>query len=218
MNAKLFTVMLMLLLTVSAANSQELRFGVLGGINFQNLNGKDNSGDRLEYNLIVGYHAGVNTLIGIAPEIYFQPGLLFSTKGGKGELLGLSTDVKYRLSYIELPLNVLYRGQIGEGYVLLGFGPYVGYAISGKTIIGDSKRNIQFQNSIGSGDSNQDSYFRAFDAGANIFAGYEMGSGLFVQLNTQLGLLKINPENNILQNDESVVKNTGYGVSVGYRF
>ena len=37
-------------------------------------------------------------------------------------------------------------------------------------------------------------YFKAFDAGGNIFAGYEMASGIFFQLNTQFGMLKINPE------------------------
>jgi hypothetical protein len=216
MNAKLVTVIMLLMLSVSTAKSQELRFGALAGINFQNLNGKYVSGDRLESSLILGYHAGVNALIGIAPEIYFQPGLLFSTKGGT--IKQTAADVKFRLNYIELPLNVLYRGQIGEGFVLLGFGPYLGYAINGKAITGDIKRNIQFQSSIGSGDSNQSSYFRAFDAGANIFAGYEMASGIFLQLNTQLGLLKINPDNNTVSNDKSVVKNTGYGLSVGYRF
>jgi hypothetical protein len=208
---------MLLMLSVATAKSQEgLRFGVLGGINFQNLNGKYVSGDRLESSLILGYHAGVNALIGIAPEIYFQPGLLFSTKGGT--VKQTTADVKFRLNYIELPLNVLYRGQIGEGFVLLGLGPYLGYAISGKAITGDIKRNIQFQSSIGSGDSNQSYYFRGFDSGANIFAGYEMASGIFLQLNTQLGLLKINPENNMVSNDKSVVKNTGYGLSVGYRF
>jgi hypothetical protein len=204
------------MLSVSTAKSQELRFGALAGINFQNLNGKYVSGDRLESSLILGYHAGVNALIGIAPEIYFQPGLLFSTKGGT--IKQTTADVKFRLNYIELPLNVLYRGQIGEGFVLLGFGPYLGYAINGKAITGDIKRNIQFQSSIGSGDSNQSYYFRSFDAGANIFAGYEMASGIFLQLNTQLGLLKINPDNNTVSNDKSVVKNTGYGLSIGYRF
>lgn len=216
MNTRIVTVMMMLIFAASTANSQGIRFGVLGGVNFQNINGKDITGDRLENKLIIGYHAGVNAMIGIAPEIYFQPGLLFSTKGGLNK--DASPDLKYKLNYVELPLNILYRGQIGNGFVLLGFGPYLGYAINGKTVIGDTKRDIQFQNSTGSGDSNLDTYFRAFDAGANIFAGYEMGSGIFVQLNTQLGLLNINPENKLVSDDKSIRKNTGYGLSIGYRF
>jgi hypothetical protein len=61
-------------------------------------------------------------------------------------------------------------------------------------------------------------YYKAFDAGANLFAGYEMGNGLFFQLNTQLGLVNINPEDKRITDDKSAYKNTGFGLSVGYRF
>jgi hypothetical protein len=45
-----------------------------------------------------------------------------------------------------------------------------------------------------------------------------MAGGIFAQFNTQLGLVKINPEYKILTDDKSVVKNTGFGLSLGYRF
>jgi hypothetical protein len=48
--------------------------------------------------------------------------------------------------------------------------------------------------------------------------GYETAGGLFLQLDTQLGLLKINPEYEALTNDDSSVKNTGFGLTLGYRF
>jgi hypothetical protein len=56
------------------------------------------------------------------------------------------------------------------------------------------------------------------DAGANAFAGYEMASGIFVQLNTQFGLVSINPQDKRIVDDKSSVKNSGFGVSLGYRF
>jgi hypothetical protein len=52
-------------------------------------------------------------------------------------------------------------------------------------------------------------------------AGFEMAGGLFLQLNAQLGMLKINPEDNRLiqiYSDQLSVKNTGFGLSMGYRF
>jgi hypothetical protein len=61
-------------------------------------------------------------------------------------------------------------------------------------------------------------FLRAFDAGGNIFAGYELASGIFIQLNTQLGMLKINPEDRRISNDLLSIKNTGFGFSIGYRF
>jgi hypothetical protein len=192
-------------------------FGIIGGVNFQNFNGKDNSGAKLEKDLIVGYHIGANVQIPIAPGFYFQPGLLFTTKGAKDTNGGQTST--YHLSYIELPLNLLYKALLGKGFIMLGIGPYVGYAISGNTKLeGGSEAAIEFTNTIEAGDPYTTAYFKALDAGGNILAGYEMAGGVFLQLNAQLGLLEINPEDLRLSNDESIIKNTGFGLSIGYRF
>ncbi len=61
-------------------------------------------------------------------------------------------------------------------------------------------------------------YYRPFDAGANIFAGYELEMGLFFQLNAQMGMLKMNPEIEEAEDDEAAYKNTGFGISIGYNF
>jgi hypothetical protein len=45
-----------------------------------------------------------------------------------------------------------------------------------------------------------------------------MGNGIFFRLNTQLGMLNINPEDKRIPDDQSAWKNTGFGLSVGYRF
>ncbi len=60
-------------------------------------------------------------------------------------------------------------------------------------------------------------YFRGFDAGADIFAGYEFDMGLYVQLNAQLGLLNMITDVSDWEG-ESNLKNTGFGLSVGYNF
>jgi len=51
--------------------------------------------------------------------------------------------------------------------------------------------------------------------------GYEMAGGVFHQLNAQIGMLKINPKDNRtlkIYSDKLSVKNTGFGISIGYRF
>lgn len=195
---------------------------ILGGINFQNLNGKDLTGDKLENDLMTGFHAGVNVQIPVAPEFYFQPGLQLSTKGAKDRAGTITISSTYRLSYIELPLNLVYKGALGNGYFMLGFGPYLAYGIGGKAIYetnsGTTKYEIKFKSSVNSGDSQDVGYFRPFDAGGNIFFGYELEQGIFVQFNAQLGMLNISPENSLLTNDKTVIKNTGFGISIGYRF
>jgi hypothetical protein len=105
---------------------------------------------------------------------------------------------------------------------LLGFGPYVSYGIMGTAKHDGGSLNyesdIEFKNSVESGAPLTTSYFKAFDAGGNVFVGYEMAGGMFMQLNTQIGMLNINPEDNRLVSNESVIKNTGFGLSLGYRF
>lgn len=219
MKTKLISIAFMLLLFATVASAQ-ISVGVLGGVNFQNMNGKNYSGDAIENVMIPGFHAGVNVQIAVAPEFYFQPGVLFSTKGAKNPGSLLTTTTK--LSYIELPLNFVYKGALGNGYILLGVGPYVAYAINGKvTTEGGSitlETPVKFQNVVEATDSPLVPYYRALDAGGNIFFGYEMSNGIFAQLNAQLGMLDINPEYKILTNDKSALKNTGFGVSLGYRF
>jgi opacity protein-like surface antigen len=228
MKSRLIYFALILILTSSISFAQgtdnpRASIGILGGVNFQNFNGKDNSGNTLDNDMIIGYHAGVNIQVPIAPEFYFQPGLLFSVKGSKNDF-GLLTGT-YRLSYIEIPLNLVYKGLLGNGYVTLGFGPYIGYGIAGNSKIESGsvtiETDVEFTSVVETGDPLTTSHFRPFDAGGNIFFGYEMVGGLFLQLNAQLGLLKINPEDRRLveiYSDELSVKNTGFGLSVGYRF
>ena len=105
---------------------------------------------------------------------------------------------------------------------MIGFGPYIAYGIAGKVtydggdVTLDSK--VKFQNVVELTDPLLAAYYKALDAGGNIFAGYETAAGLFFQLNTQFGMLKINPENKWISDDKSSIKNTGFGLSLGYRF
>jgi len=228
MKIKFLTLSAILILS-SVAMQAQIGFGLLGGVNFQNINGKDSNGDKLENGLLTGFHAGVNVNIPVAPDFYFQPGLLFSVKGAKNEFYTPPTKASgdytttTRLSYIEMPLNLLFRPQLGNGHLLLGFGPYLAYGITGKETTQITslsiERPVKFKNSVEEWtDLVENAYYRPFDAGANILFGYEFGMGAFIQLNAQLGLLKINPEYEWISDDETAFKNTGYGLSFGYRF
>ncbi len=45
-----------------------------------------------------------------------------------------------------------------------------------------------------------------------------MSAGLFFQLNAQLGMLKVNSEYEGMDTADTNLKNTGFGLSIGYRF
>ena len=223
MKNRIASIALIFMLSVSFSNAQEkskISIGVLGGLNYQNLNGKDLGGDKLENDMLMGFHGGINIQIPIAPEFYFQPGIIYSSKGAKNTSGSITSTTK--LNYIEVPVNMLYKAPLGKGFFMLGFGPYVGYGISGnvKTVSGSVtlNRDVKFKSIVETGDNILTPYYKAFDAGANIFVGYEMASGLSLQLDTEFGMLNINPEYKILSADKSSTKNTGFGLSIGYRF
>ncbi len=208
MKARLFPITLILLLSAPLLIAQTAERGrmsvaILGGVNFQNLNGKLSSGDKLKNDMLLGFHAGVNVQIPIVPEFYFQPGLMFAVKGAKNTytIFGAELTDQTKINYIEMPLNLVYKGALGNGFVMIGFGPYVAYGISGKQIL--EGNSLTFERGTD---------YNAFDAGGNIFAGFEMTSGIFLQLDTQFGMMNINSD------DNPTTKNTGFGLSLGYRF
>ena len=226
MRTKPTLLLMILLLSASLSSAQSsgpgnMSFGVLAGVNFSNINGKEYNGEKTNNDMLVGFHAGVNVQIPIVPEFYFQPGLLFSTKGAKSKaqlLFGTNYKATTTLNYLEVPLNFVYKGALGGGYVMIGLGPYFAFGISGKMKDNYGTVNVKFKNTIELGDDESIPYVKRFDAGANIFAGYQMAGGLFFQFNTQLGMLKINPEDKYLTDDKTSYKNTGFGLSLGYRF
>jgi len=198
----------------SAQTTEGTSFGFKAGVNFQNLTGKDVNGDKLDNKLKAGLALGVNAQIPVATDFYIQPGVEFNQKGAK------SNDGNYTtsLSYIDIPVSLVYKPMLGTGRLILGFGPYVGFGVGGKVKGGGSTADVKFDNDITISDFNTgNAYFKRMDAGANFLAGYEMSSKLSLQLNAQLGLVKINPKIEEVPNDQSSVKNTGFGLSLGYR-
>ncbi len=196
MNMKTGLILTAFLTCISFASVAQTSFGIRAGVNFQNLNGKDTDGDKLENKLKTGLNVGVTADIPVvSPDYFVQTGLLFSSKGAKIE----GSDVKVKLNYLEVPITFLYKPVLGEGKLLLGVGPYLGYALGGK---------------VGDVDLDFDDDFKRFDAGGNLLFGYQFTDNISAQLNAQLGLV------NIGQNDagDATVKNTGFGVSLGYHF
>jgi hypothetical protein len=210
---KRILLMAVMAIVVTAVSAQGL--GLRGGVNFSNLAG---DGVLDDSKMLTGFHVGLDYEIPVAPDFYFAPGLLYSTKGNKYEASegDASGEMKRVLNYLEVPLNLVYKPLLGEGNLIVAFGPYLGYGLSGKMKgegeLGDSF-NISAEEDITFG-SDDDDMFKAFDMGANISFGYMFAGGLSVQLNTQLGLINISPSDD----DADAVKNTAFGLGLGYRF
>lgn len=211
---------LLLALTTTAfalGSKAQTTFGLRAGVNFQNINGKEFDGSDVEGKLKTGFNIGVNAEVPVAPDFYLQPGVLFTTKGTKHKD---DDDIKTNLSYIEVPINFVYKPTLGTGKLILGIGPYVAFAVGGKyNDQNDKEHDIKFENEITAAQYlNHPYYAKRLDFGGNLLAGYEFSNKFSFQLNAQLGMVNINPEIEGVSNDKTKYKNTGFGVSLGYRF
>lgn len=192
-----------------SANKKGVTFGARAGVNFQTINGKNQNGNDLENGITTAFHAGVNAEVPLGTDMYLQPGVLFSKKGAD-----LTNNREVKVSYIEVPVNLVYKPMLGTGNVVLGFGPYVGFGIGGNLEESNgTKKDVVFADIY-----NARPYeFRRMDAGGNLLAGYEFANNVSIQLNAQLGLVDINP--NVTSNtNQTRWRNTGFGLSMGYRF
>jgi hypothetical protein len=196
-----------------AYDAGKTTFGVRAGLNLATITGELANGDNFDYSLRPGLNVGVNAEIPVGTGSYLQPGVLYSQKGAT-----YKNDTGHvKLTYIEVPVNFVYKPTVGTGRMLLGFGPYVGFGLGGKVEDRTGKEtDVEFTKNYDANVPDKRQY-KGIDAGANLLAGYELSNNVSLQLNAQLGLTQLMPGINGSDNPIKA-KNTNFGVSVGYRF
>jgi OOP family OmpA-OmpF porin len=180
-----------------AANSQ-MRVGIMGGphsssiIEKNYIPGWSNTTEPF-YDNRSGMHLGLigEIPLGYSNKCFFNPALLYMTKGRKFTRLVdtnlVKTDTLYQNStfytnYIEVPLNVTLKLRMGKkSSFLLSAGPYFAFFYSGKqssetrVAINDSAINYKSEESniqVGKNPNN----VTTFDAGVNARVGFEFGN------------------------------------------
>jgi hypothetical protein len=211
---KLFviTVLLTFMLLTTDGFSQP-SFGVKGSLNFFNLAQKNVNGDKIENSMIPAFDAGVFAEFPVATEFVLRPELLYTLKGAKSK-----DDVsKIHLSYVELPILFLYKGVLYNNKILLGFGPYIALGVGGKITSGNISLDVKFKSDITQAEYSEGWWATPLDFGAKMMAGVEISGGFSVAINASLGLTNI--ETKIAgEKLDSRTANTGFGLSLGYRF
>jgi hypothetical protein len=193
------------------AQTGRTTFGITGGMHLSNINGRNAVGDDLDNQMKTGFTGGINVAIPLSNGFYVQPGVEYRQKGTE-----FRNGDKLTINYIDIPVNFVYKPALGNGAMILGFGPYVGFGIGGKMKSADgTKRELKFNNNYSVSDA-QDIQFKKMDAGANLIAGYEFSSKVSAMIKAQLGLVNVNPKTDI-PNDKTRYRNTGFGLSLGYR-
>ncbi len=198
----------------------ETTFGIKVGPNFSNMTGKDlDPKPKIKVGLQGGFYANIP----IASQFYVQPSLMYEGKGAQSDEGG--GKEKVNLNYITLPIDFLFKPEMpnGSGAWIIGVGPYFGYGFSGKVSMSGLDGGIDDididpfkKGEIADGIA----LFKRFDAGANIQLGYEMANGFNITLNGNLGLVNIaaNDDNGNVSVDSGNMKNTSFGLLLGYSF
>lgn len=199
-------------LFIAGASFAQVKFGVTAGPSFSSYTGKVAGGDKETSKLLTGLRAGVTVDLPLADEFYIQPSLLYVGKGGTMEGQVLNVDYKTRINYLEVPINFMYKPEVGNGNLFIGLGPYISYALGGKTEVANAQGD-KVSSDIEFGNDNT-GQMKRIDAGANFQFGYEFPMGFNIGLHTDLGLVNVRGNGD----NDNTFRNTSFGVSVGYKF
>lgn len=221
---------ILLLIAAYGNASAQTKAGIQAGINFSNVTAKDENGNEAETSSMPGIRIGLTADIPVVSGFYVQPGVFYTKKGfnqATGGYYGLAEKFEVSVSYVEFPVNFLYKPKLAAGRLLLGAGPYIGYGTGGNwksdnviligDIMTDSKGKTIFKDDYMDGEFGNYIYGRPWDYGLNFLAGYEFLGNFSAQINLQAGLANLQPRTGGEVRDGSL-RNRGFGFTVGYKF
>ncbi len=147
----------------------------------------------------------------VASNLYIQPGVSLQGKGAtllSTESLG-GVEVTQNTMWLEVPVNLVGKFDLGMGKVAVGAGPYLGVGLSGKNkISGESSGNsIEKDFKFGS-----DEMLKRTDFGVNFLVAYELYNGFTINGGYGLGLTNLAGDK-ALTND---LKNRVWSIGVGF--
>lgn len=174
------------IIMTGAANAQKVSFGIKGGVNIYDIHNSNG----IDYNPVVGLHAGVLSHIHLTKHFALQPEVVFSTNGANYRYTG--NETRYNLGYINVPVLVQYMFNSG---LRVQAGPQVGFLVHAVSKDNNFKENIRED-------------LNAVDFGLATGASYQIpntGFGFDARLN--LGLTDINKN--------GTVRSTNRGLQLG---
>lgn len=181
----------LIILAVNIISAQSTRFGFSGGPVAATMFEKV-SGVKHVHDYRIGETIGIFLDVPMEKHGSFQPGLNIVVKRSKDVFTEAGKEVleKVSITYIELPLNVVFRVFPGsKGNVLLGGGIAPAMAKKGK-ITNEVDKVLTVDRGLNFGDETSDDYGK-FDFGLNALAGYEFKNGFSIVANYNHGIKRL---------------------------
>lgn len=219
---KILTLSTFLFLLLAASAQQKTTVGFRGGYNLYTIHGRNADGSNFWLKTEDGFNLGMNVEFPIARNVYMQPGVTYNQKGANFDdyhYMGQTYHGDVKLSYIEVPVTIVYKPALGSGHLLLGAGAYTGYGTGHEAGVDQGMYHIRFKEDVSSEEvAEMPFYFRPWDAGANFLIGYQLANNVLAQLNGQVGMKRINPSVDGQWDGKMKHRTIGFGISFGYRF
>lgn len=138
-----------------------------------------------------GITGGICMDVPLTKEVVFRPGVEIVPKGGNERNNYVYYGYPLRFTYLDIPLQILYKKDNTGGHLITGGGPVFGLPI---------------QNNYG--------YSLNPDVGLNGLIGYELPIGFSFNLNYCYGLLNVSKNKQLA----SKISTRYFGITVGYSF
>ena len=205
-----------------ATESFAQRVGIKAGGNMTNMLIKDDEETLSDdFKMKPGFLVGAVCEIPLSDVIYFEPGLLITTKGYKYSesetLFGITMDVEQSMNnyYLDIPLNFKAAFEMGDAKIYGAAGPLVGIGLSGKlkSKITGAGLDTDETETIEWGSDAEEDDLKRLDFGVSIGAGVELNA-LQIGLFYNLGLANISS----YTDDGATIQNRGLGLSVAWFF
>lgn len=186
----------------------QVKFGVKGGLTFADAAIKG-GGLEFDTDLRTTYHVGAVAEFGVSEAIAVNTGLLLAGRGYNFtfDFLGSSEETKTSLTYLQIPVNIVYNADL----FYFSAGPYLGFGVSGSSDDGEEEIDVEFGNSV-------DDDISPTDFGVNVELGVNL-SNLRLGVGYGLGL-----SNNIPgdikddDTDDTTFRNNAINVSATFFF
>jgi len=222
-NMKRTITLVTLLLMLSGAFAQKkTTVGFHGGYTLYKIHGRNADGSNFSLKTEDGFSLGMNVEIPIATNFYLQPGIQYNQKGANFKeyhYMGQTFHGDVKLSYIEVPVNIIYKPSLGSGHLLLGAGAFAGYGTGREAGVDQGMYHVRFAEDVTPQQIEQvPFYYRPWDAGANFIVGYQFANNLYTEFDAQIGMKRINPSINGQWEGKTKHRTTGIAYTIGYRF
>jgi len=190
-----------------------------------------------DYSYLVVPQIGVVLNAQFGNHFAVRPELLYTQRGtiSKTSATIFGSSINYegrmRISYLELPINLVGSVHAGPGNVELFAGPSFGYVLGGKSheeVTGfindtrDGKVIGKKQPSDYDASTDDDTYINPLNVSLNFGAGYKFDNGLLIQLGFNLGLSNLNPHSADSDTEDernnTIIKSNAFTLGVAYLF